>query len=141
MVDYQEAGVRLVHALMACAEAVQQENFKLADALVKHIRILAVSQAGRMRKVANYFAEALARRIYKIYPQDTLESSYTDVLQMHFYETCPYLKFAHFTANQAILKAFTDCSRVHVIDLCLKQGMQWPVLMQALALRPSGSTG
>lgn len=138
LVDSQEAGVRLVHALMACAEAVQQENFKLADALVKHIGILAVSQAGAMRKVATYFAEALARRIYKIYPQDTLESSYTDVLQMHFYETCPYLKFAHFTANQAILEAFNDCSRVHVIDFSLKQGMQWPALMQALALRPGG---
>lgn len=138
LVDSQETGVRLVHALMACAEAVQQENFKLADALVKHIGILAVSQAGAMRKVATYFAEALARRIYKIYPQDTLESSYTDVLQMHFYETCPYLKFAHFTANQAILEAFTNCSRVHVIDFSLKQGMQWPALMQALALRPGG---
>ncbi|KAL1090415.1 hypothetical protein V6Z11_D07G086900 [Gossypium hirsutum] len=29
-------------------------------------------------------------------------------------------------------------SRVHVIDFGLKQGMQWPALMQALALRPGG---
>ncbi|KAM7519800.1 hypothetical protein LguiB_018762 [Lonicera macranthoides] len=138
MVDSQETGIRLVHTLMACAEAVQQDNLKLADALVKHIVYLAVSQAGAMRKVATYFAEALARRIYKIYPQDSLEPSYSDVLQMHFYETCPYLKFAHFTANQAILEAFAGASRVHVIDFSLKQGMQWPALMQALALRPGG---
>lgn len=138
LVDSQETGVRLVHTLMACAEAVQQENFNLADALVRHIGILAVSQSGAMRKVATYFAEALARRIYKIYPKDSIESSYTDVLQMHFYETCPYLKFAHFTANQAILEAFTNCNKVHVIDFSLKQGMQWPALMQALALRPGG---
>lgn len=138
LVDSQETGVRLVHTLMACAEAVQQENFNLADALVRHIGILAVSQSGAMRKVATYFAEALARRIYKIYPQDSIESSYTDVLQMHFYETCPYLKFAHFTANQAILEAFTNCNKVHVVDFSLKQGMQWPALMQALALRPGG---
>ncbi|KAG5574199.1 hypothetical protein H5410_054333 [Solanum commersonii] len=138
LVDSQETGVRLVHTLMACAEAVQQENLTLADQLVRHIGILAVSQSGAMRKVATYFAEALARRIYKIYPQDSIESSYTDVLQMHFYETCPYLKFAHFTANQAILEAFTGCNKVHVIDFSLKQGMQWPALMQALALRPGG---
>ncbi|KAK4359966.1 hypothetical protein RND71_022195 [Anisodus tanguticus] len=139
LVDSQETGVRLVHTLMACAEAVQQENFNLADALVRHIGILAVSQSGAMRKVATYFAEALARRIYKIYPQDnSIESSYTDVLQMHFYETCPYLKFAHFTANQAILEAFTNCNKVHVVDFSLKQGMQWPALIQALALRPGG---
>ncbi|XP_009796771.2 DELLA protein GAI-like [Nicotiana tabacum] len=138
LVDSQETGVRLVHTLMACAEAVQQENLNVADALVRHIGILAVSQSGAMRKVATYFAEALARRIYKIYPQDSIESSYTDVLQMHFYETCPYLKFAHFTANQAILEAFTNCNKVHVIDFSLKQGMQWPALIQALALRPGG---
>ncbi|KAL2246681.1 DELLA protein GAI [Sesamum indicum] len=138
LVDSQEVGVRLVHTLMACAEAVQQENMKMADALVKHVGILAVSQVGAMRKVATYFAEALARKIYKIYPQDSLESSYSDVLQMHFYETCPYLKFAHFTANQAILEAFSGATRVHVVDFSLKQGMQWPALMQALALRPGG---
>uniref|UniRef100_A0A2P2K158 DELLA protein n=1 Tax=Rhizophora mucronata TaxID=61149 RepID=A0A2P2K158_RHIMU len=138
LIDSQETGVRLVHTLLACAEAVQQESFKLADALVKHIGLLAASQAGAMKKVATYFAEALARRIYKIYPQDCLDPSYSDALEMHFYETCPYLKFAHFTANQAILEAFATESRVHVIDFGLKQGMQWPALMQALALRPGG---
>lgn len=60
------------------------------------------------------------------------------MLHMHFYESCPYLKFAHFTANQAILEAFATANRVHVIDFGLKQGMQWPALMQALALRPGG---
>ncbi|KAE8708059.1 DELLA protein GAI [Hibiscus syriacus] len=138
LVDSQETGVRLVHTLMACAEAVQQDNLKLADALVKHIGLLAASQTGAMRKVATYFAEALARRIYRIFPQDSLDPSYTDILQMHFYEICPYLKFAHFTANQAILEAFATANRVHVIDFGLKQGMQWPALMQALALRPGG---
>ncbi|CAH9070108.1 unnamed protein product [Cuscuta epithymum] len=139
LVDSQEAGVRLVHTLMACAEAIQQENFKLADALLKHIGILAVSQAGAMRKVASYFAVALSQRIYKNYPKDTpFDATYNDVLQMHFYDACPYLKFAHFTANQAILEAFAGSSRVHVIDFSLKQGMQWPPLIQALALRPGG---
>nr|AYH92448.1 DELLA transcription factor 4 [Salvia miltiorrhiza] len=138
LVDSQENGIRLVHTLMACAEAVQQENFKLAEALVKNIGFLAVSQAGAMRKVATYFAEALARRIYKLYPANQQDSAFNDLLQMHFYETCPYLKFAHFTANQAILEAFAGKSRVHVIDFSMKQGMQWPALLQALALRPGG---
>ncbi|XP_068661943.1 DELLA protein GAI-like [Aristolochia californica] len=139
LVDSQETGIRLVHALMACAEAVQQDNLKAAETLVKQISVLAASQAGAMRKVATYFAEALARRIYRLYPpQDSLGSSLSDMLQMHFYETSPYLKFAHFTANQAILEAFAGKSRVHVIDFSMKQGMQWPALMQALALRPGG---
>ncbi|WJX32200.1 DELLA protein 1 [Trifolium repens] len=138
LVDSQETGVRLVHTLLACAEAIQQENLKLADALVKHIGALASSQTGAMRKVASYFAQALARRIYGIYPDETIDSSFSDLLHMHFYESSPYLKFAHFTANQAILEAFAGAGRVHVIDFGLKQGMQWPALMQALALRPGG---
>lgn len=137
LVDSQENGVRLVHALMACAEAVQQNNLKLADALVEHVGRLAVSQAGAMGKVATYFAEALALRIYGV-SQPPVDSSFSDMQYLHFYESCPYLKFAHFTANQAILEAFATADRVHVIDFGLKQGMQWPALMQALALRPGG---
>ncbi|KAG0471353.1 hypothetical protein HPP92_015899 [Vanilla planifolia] len=140
MLDTQEVGIRLVHALMACAEAVQHDNFTAADVLVKQISILAESQGGAMRKVAGFFAEALARRIYRLHPlqDNSLDSAFSDILYMHFYESCPYLKFAHFTANQAILEAFTGCRRVHVIDFSMKQGMQWPALMQALALRPGG---
>ncbi|GAA0166450.1 hypothetical protein LIER_40191 [Lithospermum erythrorhizon] len=138
MVESEENGVRLVHALMACAEAVQSENYKLAEVLVKKIGILAVSQAGSMRKVATYFAEALARRIYKLYPSNQNDLAFNDYLQMYFYEACPYLKFAHFTANQAILEAFAGKSHVHIIDFGIKQGMQWPALLQALALRSGG---
>ncbi|XP_039172882.1 DELLA protein RGA2-like [Eucalyptus grandis] len=125
--------------LSACAEAVQQSNLSIAEALVKQIRFLAFSQAGAMRKVATFFAEGLARRIYQVYPQNPpWDHSLTDTLQMHFYETCPYLKFAHFTANQAILEAFEGKSRVHVIDFSINQGLQWPALMQALAVRTGG---
>uniref|UniRef100_A0A1J3FX69 DELLA protein n=1 Tax=Noccaea caerulescens TaxID=107243 RepID=A0A1J3FX69_NOCCA len=139
VLDSQETGVRLVHALLACAESVQQNNFKLADALVKQVGLLASAQAGAMRKVATYFAEGLARRIYRIYPRDDAGlSSFSDTLQVHFYESCPYLKFAHFTANQAMLEAFATAEKVHVIDLGLNQGLQWPALIQALALRPGG---
>ncbi|KAK8639765.1 hypothetical protein V6N13_138135 [Hibiscus sabdariffa] len=115
--------VRLVHTLMAYAKAVQQDNLKLAHALVKHIGLLVAFQTGSMRKVATYFAEALARRIYKIFSQDSLDPSYTNILQTHFYETCLYLKFAYSEANQAILEAFATNNWVHVIDLGFKQGM------------------
>nr|WUR05477.1 GRAS transcription factor 32 [Rheum palmatum] len=139
VVDSQEAGVRLVHTLMACAEAVQGENLSLADALVKQVGHLAVSQAGAMRKVATYFAEALARRIYRIRPHPSAATAaYSNLLQTHFYESTPYLKFAHFTANQALLESFSGAKRVHVIDFSMNQGVQWPALLQALALRPGG---
>ncbi|XP_058787461.1 DELLA protein 1-like [Vicia villosa] len=138
LVDSQETGVHLIHTMMACADAIQRDDLKIADRLVKNIGILASSQTGAMGKVASYFAQALYRRIYRVSPDETLDSSLSDALHMHFYESSPYLKFAHFTANQAILEAFAGAGSVHVIDFGLKQGMQWPALMQALALRPGG---
>ncbi|KAG6473724.1 hypothetical protein ZIOFF_067641 [Zingiber officinale] len=96
--------------------AVQKENLKAAGAIVKQIFILAASQGGAMRKVAGYFAEALAHQIYR--PQSPRGVS------------C--------STNQAILEAFAGCRRVHVVDFGMRQGLQWPALLQALALRPRG---
>ncbi|WOL04018.1 hypothetical protein Cni_G12739 [Canna indica] len=98
VVDTQETRIRLVHALLACPEAVQQENFKAANALVKEISMLAATQGGPMRKVAGYFAEAIARRIYCRCPRPGLDCAALDspaldnLLHMHFYKSCPYLK-------------------------------------------------
>jgi len=63
VVETQEKGIRLVHSLMACAEAVEQNNLTVAEALVKQIGYLAVSQEGAMRKIYTYFAESLRRKI------------------------------------------------------------------------------
>nr|GEV76638.1 hypothetical protein [Tanacetum cinerariifolium] len=85
---------------------------------------------------------ALSRRVVHA-PQNgvvqvELSAYENEILYHHYYEACPYLKFAHFTANQAILEAFDGHDCVHVIDFNLMQGLQWPALIQALALRPGG---
>ncbi|KAH9302662.1 hypothetical protein KI387_014245, partial [Taxus chinensis] len=134
-------GVRLVHTLMACAEAVQRNNVGAAQEMLKQIKLLSSSTGGAMEKIAQYFSEALLRRIYGFSIRDAMylkNDSLSELLHIYFYENCPYLKFAHFTANQAILEAFQGHKRVHVIDFSLKQGIQWPALIQALALRPGG---
>ncbi|OAY63052.1 DELLA protein DWARF8, partial [Ananas comosus] len=138
VVDSQEAGVRLVHALMACADAVQRENLKAADLLVKQISVLAASLGGAMRKVAGYFAEALARRIYSHSHRPRPQPLLLLLVGGGGGGGGSCHRFAHFTANQAILEAFAGCRRVHVIDFGMKQGTQWPALIQALALRPGG---
>lgn len=137
----QESGIRLVHLLMACADAVQNNELGVAREMVTELHRLASPQSGAMGKVATYFVQALARRLYNVTSQDWLGSqsdSLSELLYFHFYEACPYLKFGHFTANQAILEAFDGHMFVHVIDFDLMQGLQWPALIQALALRPGG---
>ncbi|KHN09256.1 Scarecrow-like protein 23 [Glycine soja] len=47
----------------------------------------------------------------------------------------PLVKFSHFTANQAIFQALDGEDRVHIIDLDIMQGLQWPGLFHILASR------
>ena len=61
-----------------------------------------------------------------------------ELLNHHCYEACPYLKFAHSMANQAILEAFNGYDSVHVIDFSLMHELQWSALIEALTLRPGG---
>lgn len=104
-----------------------------------------------MQRVASCFTDALTARLTATLttsPNSSTPKSFTslapnsvEVLKVYqiLYQACPYVKFAHFTANQAIFEAFEAEDRVHVIDLDILQGYQWPAFMQALAARPSGA--
>ncbi|KAK8962903.1 DELLA protein GAI [Platanthera guangdongensis] len=131
----EDAGISLVHLLMSCADSIHRGDRPSASTLIHEMQLLLprVGTAFGIGKVAGYFIDALDRRLRsRPLPQED------DILYHYYYESSPYLKFAHFTANQAILEAFNGCDRVHVIDLSLMHGLQWPALIQALALRPGG---
>ncbi|KAE8706299.1 ubiquitin family protein [Hibiscus syriacus] len=148
----QDSGLQLVHLLLACAEAVAKEDYLLARKYIHHLNRVVTPLGDSMQRVASCFTEALSARLaatittnpstsgalkpYPPFPSNSLE-----VLKIYqiVYQACPYVKFAHFTANQAIFEAFEAEERVHVIDLDILQGYQWPAFMQALAARPSGA--
>ena len=140
LMEEEDSGIRLVHVLMTCAQAVQTGDVGIAGALIEEMRpaLVRVGTGFGIGKVAGYFIDALSRRLYS--PPHALSATARESETLHhrFYEACPYLKFAHFTANQAILEAFEGHDQVHVVDFSLMQGLQWPALIQALALRPGG---
>ncbi|KAK6135085.1 hypothetical protein DH2020_031148 [Rehmannia glutinosa] len=147
----QDSGLQLVHLLLACAEAVSKEDYMLARRYIHHLNRVVLALGDSMQRVAACFTEALSARLaatltnkpstsnlkpFNPFPPDNLE-----ILKIYqiLYQACPYIKFAHFTANQAIFEAFEAEERVHVIDLDILQGYQWPAFMQALAARPGGA--
>ncbi|KAK8682905.1 hypothetical protein V6N13_038984 [Hibiscus sabdariffa] len=140
----EDSGIRLVHMLMTCAECVQRGDFSLASSLINDMQglLARVNTVCGIGKVAGHFIDALSRRIFRGIGGGSVGGGgyafESEILYHHFYEACPYLKFAHFTANQAILEAFDGHDCVHVVDFNLMHGLQWPALIQALALRPGG---
>ncbi|XP_068474681.1 GRAS family protein RAM1-like [Phaseolus vulgaris] len=145
MEQEQDSGLQLVHLLLACAEAVGKEEYMLARRYLHHLNRVVTPLGDSMQRVAACFTDSLSARLNATLtpkPSKPLSPSNSmEVLKIYqiVYQACPYVKFAHFTANQAIFEAFETEERVHVIDLDILQGYQWPAFMQALAARPTAA--
>ncbi|KAF5765908.1 putative transcription factor GRAS family [Helianthus annuus] len=147
--EEHDSGLQLVHLLLACAEAVAKDDFMSARKYLHHLNRVVSPLGDSMQRVASCFTEALTARLAATLTtkQPSSTPKFTpfppnamDILKIYqiVYQACPYIKFAHFTANQAIFEAFEVEERVHIIDLDILQGYQWPAFMQALAARPNG---
>lgn len=91
-------------------------------------------------RVAFYFAEALHSRVTRT-PRAISDVTSPEEFTLTYKalnDACPYFKFAHLTANQAILEASETADRIHIVDFGILQGVQWASLLQALATRPAG---
>ncbi|KAK6132323.1 hypothetical protein DH2020_033947 [Rehmannia glutinosa] len=143
-------GLRLIHLLMAAAEALTGAHKcrELARVILVRLKELVSPNDGtNMERLAAYFTDALQGLLdgaaggghgsghhYKE------EHHQTDVLAAFqlLQDMSPYVKFGHFTANQAILEAVTHDRRVHIVDYDIMEGVQWASLMQALVSRKDG---
>lgn len=53
-----------------------------------------------------------------------------------FYPSLPYGKFAHDVANRSILESIPDnIERVNIIDFDIRDGTQWPIVLETIAAR------
>ncbi|KAG6529347.1 GRAS family protein RAM1-like [Zingiber officinale] len=146
-----DSGLQLVHLLLACAEAIAKDDLVSGRRYLHHLKRVVSPLGDSMQRVASCFTDALAARLSPTSSSLPSPSGYggrcikpphpVEVLKIYqiIYQACPYIKFAHFTANQAIFEAFESEDCVHVIDLDILQGYQWPAFLQALAARPGGA--
>jgi len=122
---------------------VESEPDQAAESLARLRK--SVSQHGNpTQRVGFYFCEALSRKIWAEKEKGEPKSATTttsEELTLSYKalnDACPYSKFAHLTANQAILEATEDASNIHILDFGIVQGIQWAALLQAFATRSSG---
>lgn len=159
-------GLRLVHLLMAAAEALTGVNKsrELARVILVRLKELVSPNDGtNMERLAAYFTDALQGLLegcagaggggvhsnkhfitnggpHHHHHHRGDEHHQTDVLAAFqlLQDMSPYVKFGHFTANQAILEAVTNDRRVHIVDYDIMEGIQWASLLQALVSRKDG---
>ncbi|CAN1146513.1 Protein SCARECROW [Linum perenne] len=140
-----EQGLHLLTLLLQCAEAISADNLEDAKKMLLEISELSTPYGTSAQRVAAYFSEAMSARVLTsclglpqnsiIIPNNYYSTRIASAFQV-FNGISPLVKFSHFTANQAIQEAFEREERVHIIDLDIMQGLQWPGLFHILASRP-----
>ncbi|PSS30824.1 Scarecrow-like protein [Actinidia chinensis var. chinensis] len=131
----------LFKALLDCAKLAELEPDKAMISLVR-LRELVSEHGDPTERVAFQFTEALFSRIkHQTENTPTVSENTSEELTLLYKvlnDACPYSKFAHLTANQAILEATQRAKKIHIVDFGIVQGIQWAALLQALATRPAG---
>lgn len=143
---WENQGLNPMSLLIDCAKCVASGSIKNADIGLEYISQFSSPDGDAVQRVVTYFSEALGYRIVKHLPgvYKALNSSKTslsseDILvQKHFYELCPFLKFAYLITNQAIVEAMEGEKIVHIIDLHCSEPAQWIDLLLTLKKRQGG---
>ncbi|OVA17577.1 Transcription factor GRAS [Macleaya cordata] len=148
--EVNEDGIKLVHILFSCAEAVACRDRSHASTLLSELRTNAKIFGTSFQRVSSCFVQGLADRLQLVQPLGAVgivaaaeySMTYTEKKEEALslvYEICPHIQFGHFVANASILEAFEGESFVHVVDLGmtlgLRHGHQWRTLIDSLANR------
>ncbi|KAE8672155.1 Scarecrow-like protein 18 [Hibiscus syriacus] len=147
--------------LISCAELVSQSDFPAAIRLLSILCSNSSAYGDSIERLVHQFAKALSLRISRLHGpgsnlqlmmnninfpitatsavtgiDPSLQSCYLSLNQL-----TPFIRFAHLTANQAILEVIQLGQRqcIHILDFDIIHGVQWPPLMQALAERSANT--
>ncbi|XP_016496726.2 scarecrow-like protein 18 [Nicotiana tabacum] len=137
--------MELVHLLLAAAEEVNNQQFHLARKLISRCVWVASESGSPVQRLSFYFAKALEERIdrstgkYTCTDEDRhLKYIKTMALGTNSaFLTChqllPFSQVMQFAGVQTILDNVRSAKKIHLIDFNIRSGIQWTVLMQALA--------
>ncbi|KAL1807432.1 hypothetical protein ACET3Z_024422 [Daucus carota] len=142
--------VESVLFLLSSADKVANEQFSRARKLLSMCSHLASHTGNPVQRLVYYFAQALKERIdrkIEIISSEGREDCKRWLLNLDeaiISFKPPLLAYgiaipsclAYKSAGiQAILDPMATATRIHLIDLGIRNGMHWPFLMQALAVR------
>ncbi|XVF22083.1 hypothetical protein REPUB_Repub12eG0143200 [Reevesia pubescens] len=142
--DDETKDVELVHLLLAAAEKVGYEQFERASRLLSRCEWISSERANPVQRTVYYFAEALRERIdkgtgsiiTKQFEKNGIDNGLnTSITSVSCHQYLPFFQVMQFTGIQALIENVASASKIHIIDLQIRSGVQWTGLMQALAER------
>ncbi|KAL3517366.1 hypothetical protein ACH5RR_019955 [Cinchona calisaya] len=141
----ETADVELLQLLLIAAECVGHRQFDVASSLITRCRWIASDSGNPAQRIVFYFAEALQNRIDietgRTTPEKITEQfSYARNLQLDSnlsflacHQALPFSQVEQFASMQTIIDNLKSATKIHLIDLHIRSGVQWTVLIQALA--------
>eukprot|EP00257_Ricinus_communis_P025717 XP_025013131.1 DELLA protein RGL1 [Ricinus communis] len=142
--DDESRNVELVELLLASAEKVGYQQFERASRLLNHCELLSSNIGNPVQRVVYHFSEALKERIDRetgrfpsieyLRKKQPVDPNH-NAASLACHQKIPFIQVARFTAIQEIVENVARAKRIHIIDLEIRSGAQWPVLMQALMSR------
>ncbi|OVA17847.1 Transcription factor GRAS [Macleaya cordata] len=131
--------------LIHCAQAVAADDRRSANELLKQLRQHSSPFGDGSERLAHCFADGLEARLAgtgsQIYAAlMTKRTSTADILKAYklFMAACPFKKLSNFFSNQTIMNLAENATTLHIVDLGILYGFQWPCLIQRLSKRNGG---
>ncbi|XP_057811478.1 DELLA protein RGL2-like [Salvia miltiorrhiza] len=142
-------GVRLIQSLLSCAEKVADNQYERALKFLKECDVESFSTGTPIQRLAFYFSRALfekianetGRIIVKNVEDINLPNPVESVmfpninLFLSFQKEHPLAQVTKLVGVQAILDHVERNGTIQIIDLEIRSGVQWIILMQDLASR------
>ncbi|KAJ3688230.1 hypothetical protein LUZ61_017394 [Rhynchospora tenuis] len=145
-VENLEDSIDFESLLVQCSEAIVLNDHNMAEELIKEIRKHVSPIGSGIQRLACILTDGLEARMVgtggeKYRQLVSKQISTREILKAyHMYITAsPLLKISYCFANGYICKVAENASRIHIIDLGITFGFQWPPLIQALAKRKGGA--
>ncbi|PON94328.1 GRAS transcription factor [Trema orientale] len=122
------------HLLKAIGEAMEKGQRELEEVILRCISEKVSPLGKSLERLAFNLCQQVDTQCVDYLKQESLKNS--EAAFKAFSQILPYVKFAHFTANSAILEATPDdIETVHIVDFDMGEGLQWSEMIAAAAMR------
>lgn len=136
--------------LNLCAAAIVSKNIGRTQHLMWVLNDLASVTGDANQRLAAYGLKALYCRITGgkeaaatyvrplHHQEETLGPKVVHRALVRFHERNPWHQMSYTMTSQTLLEVFAGKSHVHIIDIGVIKGMQWPIFIDSLVSRPGG---